>query len=282
MASYSNRMASLVLTDSSQLTSDKSTFRNLGNSQAKLSNDGHDVVRGVPAQLPNDLGDHQQLRPTTADFTLARKYNFDISLFERMLKNGMHCELLKVQHRMRPEIAKMIVPAIYPELFNHESVLGFDNIMGISKSVFFVTHNHYEEKVEDSASHRNIYEADYVLALCRHLLMQGYPPDKITILTTYSRQMFHLKSVTRSLISHFQDTRAMGATYLTARSLISHFQDTRAMGATYLTARSLISHFQDTRAMDVTYLTARSLISHFQETRAMGVTYITHITPTRD
>nr|CAD7575431.1 unnamed protein product [Timema californicum] len=82
-----------------------------------------------------------------ADFTLARKYNFDISLFERMLKNGMHCEMLKVQHRMRPEIAKMIVPAIYPELFNHKSVLGFDNIMGISKSVFFVTHNHYEEKV---------------------------------------------------------------------------------------------------------------------------------------
>ncbi|CAG2061553.1 unnamed protein product [Timema podura] len=93
------------------------------------------------------IGDHQQLRPTTADFTLARKYYFDISLFERMLKNGMHCELLKVQHRMRPEIAKLIVPTIYPELFNHKSVLGFDNIMGISKNVFFMTHNHYEEKV---------------------------------------------------------------------------------------------------------------------------------------
>nr|CAD7434131.1 unnamed protein product [Timema monikensis] len=149
------------------------------------------------ANYATEAGDHQQLRPTTADFTLARKYYFDISLFERMLKNGMHCEMLKVQHRMRPDIAKLIVPAIYPELFNHESVLGFDNIMGISKSVFFVTHNHYEEKEQvdnDSASHMNIYESDYVLALCRHLLMQGYPPDKITILTTYARQMFHLQT----------------------------------------------------------------------------------------
>nr|CAD7410641.1 unnamed protein product [Timema cristinae] len=147
------------------------------------------------ANYATEAGDHQQLRPTTADFTLARKYYFDISLFERMLKNGMHCEMLKVQHRMRPDIAKLIVPTIYPELFNHESVLGFDNIMGISKSVFFVTHNHYEEKVDDgSASHINIYEADYVLALCRHLLMQGYPPHKITILTTYARQMFHLRT----------------------------------------------------------------------------------------
>jgi superfamily I DNA and/or RNA helicase len=31
--------------------------------------------------------------------------------------------------------------------------------------------------------------------LCRHLLLQGYSPDQITILTTYRGQMFHIKKV---------------------------------------------------------------------------------------
>ena len=92
-------------------------------------------------------GDHQQLRPSPAVYRLARDFNFDISLFERMLKNRMHCEVLKVQHRMRPEVAELIVPSIYPELTNHSSVLQYETIRGMLKSVFFITHNHPEEEV---------------------------------------------------------------------------------------------------------------------------------------
>jgi superfamily I DNA and/or RNA helicase len=92
-------------------------------------------------------GDHQQLRPSPAVYRLARDFNFDISLFERMLKNKMHCEVLKVQHRMRPEVAELIVPAIYPELLNHNSVLQYEKIHGMLNSVFFITHNHAEEEV---------------------------------------------------------------------------------------------------------------------------------------
>ncbi|XP_069677368.1 NFX1-type zinc finger-containing protein 1-like [Periplaneta americana] len=139
------------------------------------------------------IGDHQQLRPSPAVFRLARDYNFDISLFERMLKNNMHCEVLKVQHRMRPEIAKLIVPSIYAELENHASVMQFEKIRGMLKSLFFITHNHSEEKVDDTSSHRNPHEADFLIALCRYLVLQGYAPERITILATYSGQMFYLR-----------------------------------------------------------------------------------------
>jgi len=64
-----------------------------------------------------------------------------------MLKNKMHCDVLKVQHRMRPEVAELIVPSIYPELKNHSSVLQYETIRGMLKSVFFITHNHPEEEV---------------------------------------------------------------------------------------------------------------------------------------
>lgn len=141
------------------------------------------------------IGDHQQLRPSTAVYRLARDYNFDISLFERMLKNKLHCEVLKVQHRMRPEIARLIVPSIYAELENHATVLQFGKIRGVLNSLFFITHNHPEEKVDDTSSHRNPHEADFLIALCRHLVLQGYDPNRITILTTYSGQLFQLRSV---------------------------------------------------------------------------------------
>ncbi|XP_069679798.1 NFX1-type zinc finger-containing protein 1-like isoform X2 [Periplaneta americana] len=98
------------------------------------------------------IGDHKQLKPSTAVYKLSRKFNLDTSLFERMVSNGMHCETLKVQHRMRPEIARLIVPSIYPDLRNHNSVLSFPKIRGVVKNLFFVTHDIPEEEmlVEDS------------------------------------------------------------------------------------------------------------------------------------
>ena len=35
------------------------------------------------------IGDHQQLKPSPTVYELARKYNLDISLFERMVSNLM-------------------------------------------------------------------------------------------------------------------------------------------------------------------------------------------------
>ncbi|PSN46044.1 hypothetical protein C0J52_07667 [Blattella germanica] len=142
-------------------------------------------------------GDHQQLRPSTSVYKLAKDYKLDISLFERMLNNGMHCEVLKVQHRMRPEIASLISPSIYPELHNHQDVKHYKKILGVKKSLFFIDHTHPDEQVGDSFSKKNEHEGQFLIALCRHLIMQGYETNAITILATYTAQMLYLKNLSK-------------------------------------------------------------------------------------
>ncbi|GFS28363.1 NFX1-type zinc finger-containing protein 1 [Trichonephila inaurata madagascariensis] len=141
------------------------------------------------------IGDHQQLKPSPAVYALANKYDLNVSLFERMVKNGMECYRLGIQHRMRPDIAALLVPHIYENLKNHESVMKYENIKGISKNVFFVSHHYNELQEFDSKSKVNQYEANFLIRLCRYILLQGYEPSQITVLTTYSGQLFALKKL---------------------------------------------------------------------------------------
>lgn len=92
-------------------------------------------------------GDHKQLRPSPAVYQLAQSYKLDVSLFERMINNGLGCQVLDTQHRMRPEISSLIVPTIYPDLKNAESVHNRPDIRGVTSNVFFVTHDHPEDEV---------------------------------------------------------------------------------------------------------------------------------------
>ncbi|CAG2058119.1 unnamed protein product [Timema podura] len=139
------------------------------------------------------IGDHKQLRPSNAVYKLAREFKFDVSLFERMLNNGMHCKVLQLQHRMRPEIAELITPTIYPVLMNHSSVETYPDVKGMLKNVYFVKHNKPEAQDVESSSRSNRHEAEFLLALCQYLILQGYDGEDITILTTYSGQMLYLR-----------------------------------------------------------------------------------------
>lgn len=115
--------------------------------------------------------------------------------------NGMEPCVLGVQHRMRPDIARLIVPAIYPSLKNHESVLRYRDTPGMAENVFFFAHAEHElgdESDQESRSHLNPYEADMALALARHLLMQGLDSSQVTILTTYSGQLLHLRKLRKN------------------------------------------------------------------------------------
>ena len=91
------------------------------------------------------IGDHQQLRPNPNVYNLQINYDFDVSLFERMIKNGMEFSTLCLQHRMRPEIAKLL-DHIYvdPKLENHDSVLKFESIRGVQRNLFFLEHSERE------------------------------------------------------------------------------------------------------------------------------------------
>lgn len=42
------------------------------------------------------IGDHCQLKPSTTVYELGRKYRMDVSLFERLVKNGVGYCTLKV------------------------------------------------------------------------------------------------------------------------------------------------------------------------------------------
>lgn len=78
---------------------------------------------------------------------MGRQFALDVSLFERMVKNGMACHTLNLQHRMRPEISQQLVPTIYPTLQDDISVFDREAIKGMKKNCFFMTHNHFEDEV---------------------------------------------------------------------------------------------------------------------------------------
>uniref|UniRef100_F6RC64 RZ-type domain-containing protein n=1 Tax=Ciona intestinalis TaxID=7719 RepID=F6RC64_CIOIN len=141
------------------------------------------------------IGDHQQLKPSPTVYQLAKDYNLDVSLFERMINNNIPCAKLAIQHRMKPSIANLIRPEIYKNLLDHESVLKYEEISGVSKSVFFISHEQKEDTVLDGRTKVNNYEARYMVALCKHLMLQDYKPSQITILTTYTGQLFAFKRI---------------------------------------------------------------------------------------
>ena len=138
------------------------------------------------------IGDHQQLRPTPAVYEMAKKFKLDVSLFERMVNVGVQCEMLNVQHRMRPEIAALM-KHIYDGLENHESVERYEDIKGMKKNMFFINHKYMEESINQSHSHVNKHEAEFLVALCRYLLQQGYEAHQITLLTTYTGQKYAIR-----------------------------------------------------------------------------------------
>ncbi|XP_059169629.1 NFX1-type zinc finger-containing protein 1-like [Physella acuta] len=139
------------------------------------------------------IGDHQQLRPKPNVYELARHYGLEVSLFERLIKNNVPHVVLKVQHRMRPEISKLM-RHIYPELEDDDSVLEYEHIRGVEKDVYFINHTVRETQVNDSCSKQNLHEAKYIVALCIYLLNQGYSPKSITILTAYTGQVLAIKN----------------------------------------------------------------------------------------
>ncbi|XP_064468066.1 NFX1-type zinc finger-containing protein 1-like [Ornithodoros turicata] len=144
------------------------------------------------------IGDHKQLRPSSAVYELATRYKMEVSLFERILTNGMACQQLEVQHRMRPEFTKLLVPHFYEKLENFPSVERYENIRGLDSNIFFMTHKVFEADEADTKSHTNVHEASFVVCLAEYLLNQEYDPAHITILTPYNGQMFILKDLAKN------------------------------------------------------------------------------------
>ncbi|XP_068725584.1 NFX1-type zinc finger-containing protein 1-like isoform X1 [Montipora capricornis] len=139
------------------------------------------------------IGDHKQLRPKAAVYELAQRYNLEVSLFERMVMNNMDCKRLSVQHRMRPEIAALTKRIYDHEIVDHASVNDFEDISGMCRNLFFIDHKQPERMVSGLQSYANDHEAQFIVALCKYLLLQGYKKTQITVLTMYIGQLLLLQ-----------------------------------------------------------------------------------------
>lgn len=138
------------------------------------------------------IGDHKQLKPTISNREL-ECYDFDVSMFERLMRSGMKCSTLKGQHRMRPEIASLLCPTVYPMMKNHTVPQELPKIRGLKHNMFFIDHEVAENKKKDEEnSYSNRHEGDFLLALADYLVLQGYSKKDITILVPYSEQLKYM------------------------------------------------------------------------------------------
>lgn len=105
---------------------------------------------------------------------------------------------LSHQRRMRPDI-RMLINPIYkdPPLQDHPDVFSYPPIRGMDQSLFFLAHNEDETNMSESASKVNEHEAKMAVRLSVYLLLQGYAPEKITIITMYSGQKSLIKRTLR-------------------------------------------------------------------------------------
>ncbi|KAM0718692.1 hypothetical protein Q7P37_005763 [Cladosporium fusiforme] len=151
------------------------------------------------------VGDHQQLRPHCHVKALEnRPYFLNISLFERMVKNGIEFDTLVKQRRMIPEIRRLLYPIYGNVIQDHASVLNPANrpdVPGMGGvNSFFFSHQ-WQETRDDQMSCVNTDEADMIAGFVEYLVYNGVETDDITILTFYNGQRKRILGTLRKLVT---------------------------------------------------------------------------------
>ncbi|KAL5364485.1 hypothetical protein BJX96DRAFT_187908 [Aspergillus floccosus] len=156
------------------------------------------------------IGDHQQLRPQIQHYDLSREskagrqYSLDTSLFERLVEpdDGVGVQIpfctLETQRRMHPSISQLIRDTLYPRLQDAPSVLGYSEVTGMRKRLFWLDHRAPEGNASNeeamATSHWNDHEIQLTVALVNHLLRQGtYQSGDIAVLTPYLGQLHRIR-----------------------------------------------------------------------------------------
>lgn len=141
------------------------------------------------------IGDHKQLKPQVSSHELAKNFNFNVSLFERLIRNEFNFVTLDVQMRMRPEICDLVRGTVYDFIKDGREVADYPLPEGMPTSLFCVNHEHPETKDPGDPSKVNVFEAELLVKLSRHLLNSGNDPSGITILTPYAAQATKIKKL---------------------------------------------------------------------------------------
>jgi intron-binding protein aquarius len=140
------------------------------------------------------MGDHNQLPPVIKNMTFAHHCNLDQSMFARMIRLGVPSIQLDRQGRARPEIARLYSWR-YENLGNLEIVeTGAEYTRanpGFVNTYQLINVEKFQGKGEQTPTayfYQNVGEAEYAVALFQFMVLIGYPPSKISILTTYNGQ----------------------------------------------------------------------------------------------
>lgn len=136
------------------------------------------------------VGDHKQLQGhCTVDELGKPPYNLNVSMFERLVNNGIPFKTLLRQRRMDPDFRQLLGP-IYPELQDHADVVTRTPLppYGMGEIKFFFLNHDWAELRDAHMSVYNDKEALFIAGFYEYLLMNQVTPSKITILTFYNGQ----------------------------------------------------------------------------------------------
>ncbi|KAM0259649.1 hypothetical protein ACHAQJ_003228 [Trichoderma viride] len=160
------------------------------------------------------IGDHKQLRPKVNNYNLTVEkgegFDLNVSLFERLIRQGHEFTTLQEQHRSHPDISQFARLLAYEELKDVPKTHNREKIRGLRERVVFVHHEHPEEQLDNvldrrdpssKASKKNTFEAEMVLKTVKYLSQQGYSSEKMVVLTPYMGQL----SLLRQKLSEIND-----------------------------------------------------------------------------
>ncbi|KAJ4858252.1 ATPase family associated with various cellular activities (AAA) domain-containing protein [Trichoderma breve] len=160
------------------------------------------------------IGDHKQLRPKVNNYNLTVEkgegFDLNVSLFERLIRQGHRFAVLQEQFRSHPDISQFARLLAYPELKDVPKTHHYKPIRGLQKRVVFVHHEHPEEQLNNvsdrrdptsKTSKKNTFEAEMVLKTVKYLSQQGYKSEDMVVLTPYMGQL----SLLRQTLSEIND-----------------------------------------------------------------------------
>ncbi|KAH0495908.1 hypothetical protein TgHK011_009433 [Trichoderma gracile] len=164
------------------------------------------------------IGDHKQLRPKINNYNLTIEkgegFDLNVSLFERLIRQGHDFATLQEQHRSHPDISQFARLLAYPELKDVPKTSSYPPIRGLQKRVIFVHHEHPEEQLDSvrdrrdpssKASKKNAFEADMVLKTVKYLNQQGYKSENMVVLTPYMGQLALLRDKLRETDTYLNE-----------------------------------------------------------------------------
>ena len=163
---------------------------------------GEVLENHVLASLPSEaehlimIGDHMQLRPKIENNDLScenprAEHRLNTSLFERLIKRGLPYGKLLTQHRMHPEIARL-VHGTYPELKDGPKTANLEPVRGLHRRLQFITHDKPEDTAGtdvSSKSKSNSGEVPLVVNAVKYLCANGYGEANMVVLTSYVAQL---------------------------------------------------------------------------------------------